>query len=103
MATAGTGHLGTAPPVTARLIPNHRRKLRRFPYVVNGERVWVEVPNVGDDNGRHFPGVGEEAEREGLIRTVRIGAAECRLMASGPFIDFARRRLAQGLTQEGRH
>lgn len=87
------------------LIPDHRRKLRRFPYVVNGERVWVEVPDVGDDNGRHFPGVGAEAEREGLVRTGRIGGAECRLTASGPFVDFARRRLAERLrpAPEGRH
>lgn len=81
------------------LIPNHRR----FPYVVNGERVWVEVPDVGDDNGRHFPGVGAEAEREGLVRTGRIGGAECRLMMSRPFIAFARRRLGERLAQEGHH
>ncbi|KMS73671.1 hypothetical protein ACM01_17780 [Streptomyces viridochromogenes] len=85
------------------LIPNHRRKLRRFPYVVAGERVWVEVPDVGDDNGRHFPGVGEEAEREGLVRVGRIGAAECRLMASVPFVEFACRRLRERLAREGRH
>ncbi|WP_051742104.1 aminoglycoside N(3)-acetyltransferase [Streptomyces xylophagus] len=84
------------------LIPNHRRKLRRFPYVVAGERVWVEVPDVGDDNGRHFPGVGAEAEREGLLRIGRIGAADCRLMASVPFTEFAHRRLQERLTREGR-
>ncbi|SNX88537.1 aminoglycoside 3-N-acetyltransferase [Streptomyces sp. TLI_55] len=85
------------------LIPNHRRKLRRFPYVIDGQRVWVEVPDVGDDNGRHFPGVGAEAEQEGLVRIGRIGGAECRLMASGPFIEFARRRLQERLAEEGRH
>nr|WP_203598369.1 AAC(3) family N-acetyltransferase [Streptomyces sp. SID7909] len=84
------------------LIPNHRRKLRRFPYIVEGERVWVEVPDVGDDNGRHFPGVGAEAEDAGLVRVGAIGAAECRLMESRPFIAFAARRLQERLSQEGR-
>ncbi|MFJ7630959.1 aminoglycoside N(3)-acetyltransferase [Streptomyces sp. NPDC097595] len=84
------------------LIPNHRRKLRRFPYVVDGERVWVEVPDVGDDNGRHFPGVGAEAERAGLVRVGVIGAAECRLMESRPFVEFAARHLRERLAGEGR-
>ncbi|UZK53784.1 AAC(3) family N-acetyltransferase [Streptomyces drozdowiczii] len=84
------------------LIPNHRRKLRRFPYLVDGERVWVEAPDVGDDNGRHFPGVGAEAEDAGLVRTGVIGAAECRLMESRPFIEFAARRLRERLAAEGR-
>ncbi|WP_405762203.1 AAC(3) family N-acetyltransferase [Streptomyces sp. NBC_01420] len=84
------------------LIPDHRRKLRRFPYVVDGERVWVEVPDVGDDNGRHFPGVGAEAEEAGLVRVGAIGAAECRLMESRPFIEFAARRLRERLAGEGR-
>ncbi|MEW2124821.1 AAC(3) family N-acetyltransferase [Streptomyces sp. NPDC007259] len=84
------------------LIPNHRRKLRRFPYVVDGERVWVEVPDVGDDNGRHFPGVGAEAEDAGLVRVGVIGDAECRLMESRPFIEFAARRLRERLAADGR-
>ncbi|MFD6415433.1 aminoglycoside N(3)-acetyltransferase [Streptomyces sp. NPDC060194] len=85
------------------LVPNHRRKLRRFPHVVDGERVWVEVPDVGDDNGRHFPGVGADAERAGLVRIGRIGGAECRLMPSGAFVAFGSRRLGERLAGEGRH
>ncbi|MFJ8621270.1 aminoglycoside N(3)-acetyltransferase [Kitasatospora sp. NPDC093550] len=71
------------------LVPEQRRKLRRFPYLVDAERVWVETPDVGDDNGAHFPAVGADAERQGLVRTGRIGAAHCRLMRSRPFVAAA--------------
>lgn len=76
------------------LIPGHRRKLRRFPWLVEGERVWIEAPDVGDDNGTYFPRVGAEFDAAGGIRHRGVGAADCRLMDSVPFIDFARTRLA---------
>lgn len=83
------------------LVPGHRRKLRRFPYLVEQQRVWVEVPDVGDDNDTHFPRVGAEfADYPGGpgIRTATIGQADCQLLDSVPFIDFARRRLAELVT-----
>jgi aminoglycoside 3-N-acetyltransferase len=80
------------------LVAGHRRKLRRFPYLVERHRVWVEVPDVGDDNDTHFPRVGaefaEQAAGQG-IRRANIGQADCQLIDSVPFIDFARRRLAE--------
>ncbi|MEV4681905.1 aminoglycoside N(3)-acetyltransferase [Streptomyces kurssanovii] len=83
------------------LVPGHRRKRRRFPYLVDGERVWVETEDVGDDNGRFFPAVGAAYEdlyegRPGEeVRRRTIGAAECRLLPSVPFVEFARRRLGE--------
>ncbi|WP_211226852.1 aminoglycoside N(3)-acetyltransferase [Amycolatopsis benzoatilytica] len=77
------------------LVPHHRRKVRRFPYLVDGERVWVRTGDVGDDNGRFFPQVGAEFEAAGEVRIGRIGAAECRVMDSGAFVEFARRRLGE--------
>jgi aminoglycoside 3-N-acetyltransferase len=75
------------------LVPHHRTKLRRFPYMIGNERVWVEVPDVGDDNGKYFPQIGSEAEAAGLIRSTMIGSARCELMECVPFVDFARSRL----------
>jgi len=75
------------------LVPHHRTKLRRFPCLIENERVWVEVPDVGDDNGKYFPQVGAEAEAAGLIRSTMIGSARCQLMACVPFVDFAKSRL----------
>ncbi|KLD62049.1 aminoglycoside N(3)-acetyltransferase [Dyella japonica] len=83
------------------LVPHHRTKLRGFPYVMADERVWLEVPDVGDDNGRYFPRLGEAAEAAGLIRRARIGQAACQLMPSVPLVDFASARLHEWLA-EGR-
>jgi aminoglycoside 3-N-acetyltransferase len=77
------------------LVPGHRRKLRRFPHIVEGQRVWLEAPDVGDDNDTHFPRVGADWAAQGRIRRQVIGAARCELMDAVSFIDFAKTRLAQ--------
>jgi aminoglycoside 3-N-acetyltransferase len=77
------------------LLPVHRTKLRRFPYVVEGQRVWLEAPDVGNDNDTHFPRIGAEWADRGLARHHVIGAARCELVEAVPFIDFARQRLEQ--------
>ncbi|UKD54645.1 AAC(3) family N-acetyltransferase [Amycolatopsis sp. FU40] len=77
------------------LVPRHRRKVRRFPYLVDGERVWVRTDDVGDDNGRFFPQVGAEFGETGGVRRGEIGAADCQVMDCVPFVGFARRRLAE--------
>ncbi|MFE5210863.1 hypothetical protein [Streptomyces sp. NPDC056600] len=43
---------------------------------MDGERVRIEVPDVGNDHGRHFPGVDADAEAAGLVRVGRVGAAQ---------------------------
>lgn len=75
------------------LVPHHRRKLRRFPCMIRDEQLWVEAPDVGDDNGTYFPQLGAEADAAGLIRHRTIGSAPCQLMQSVPFVEFARQRL----------
>ncbi|MEU9101617.1 AAC(3) family N-acetyltransferase [Streptomyces sp. NPDC048361] len=81
-------------------VPHHRRKLRRFPYLVGGQRVWIEARDVGDDNGTHFPRVGEEFAATGQVRTHTVGQAPCRLMSSRPLTEFASRRLGELLAGE---
>jgi aminoglycoside 3-N-acetyltransferase len=83
------------------LVDGHRRKLRRFPYLVEGQRVWVEAPDVGDDNDTHFPRIGADYAATAGIRQAGIGRADCQLLDSVPFIDFARRRLAELLPGTG--
>jgi aminoglycoside 3-N-acetyltransferase len=77
------------------LVPGHRTKLRRFPYVVEGQRVWLEAPDVGNDNDTHFPRVGADWADQGQGSRQTIGAARCELMDAVPFIDFAKDRLAE--------
>ena len=81
------------------LSPARRLKIRRFPQMVDGERVWVEAFDVADDNGRLFPGIGEEFERRSGTRIIRIGKATCRLIPVQPFVNFATNRFDQLLSQ----
>ncbi|MFB9925458.1 aminoglycoside N(3)-acetyltransferase [Amycolatopsis halotolerans] len=76
-------------------VPHHRRKVRRFPYLVDGERVWVRTDDVGDDNGRFFPQVGTEFVETGGVRRGKIGAADCQVMDCVPLVAFAQRRLGE--------
>lgn len=81
------------------LTPNPRLKVRRFPHVVDGERVWIEALDVGNDNDTHFPLVGREFEVHAGIREVMVGAAACRLIPTETFVPFAVRRLTELLAQ----
>lgn len=81
--------------------PNRRLKLRRFPMAIQGERVWIEAPDVGDDNDTHFPVVGREFEEQAGIREVLVGAAPCRLVPVRDLIPFAVRRLTELLAADG--
>ncbi|MEU1289715.1 AAC(3) family N-acetyltransferase [Kitasatospora sp. NPDC005856] len=81
--------------------PNRRLKLRRFPMAIQGERVWIEAPDVGDDNDTHFPVVGREFEELAGIREVLVGDAPCRLVPVRELIPFAVRRLTELLAADG--
>ncbi|WP_345495251.1 AAC(3) family N-acetyltransferase [Nocardia callitridis] len=85
------------------LTPNPRLRIRRFPREFDGERVWVETLDVGNDNGRHFPTVGREFEERAGIEEVMIGDAPCRLIPAQPLVDFATRRLTELLHADHSH
>ncbi|MCK2240112.1 MULTISPECIES: aminoglycoside N(3)-acetyltransferase [unclassified Crossiella] len=73
--------------------PAPRLKLRRFPLLVDGERVWCEALDVADDHGRFFPTLGAEFEQQHGIRPFRAGSAQCRLLPARALVDFAVPRL----------
>ncbi|MEV3858208.1 AAC(3) family N-acetyltransferase [Streptomyces sp. NPDC050095] len=52
------------------LTPNPRLKVRRFPRNLDGERVWLETLDVGNDNGTYFPTVGRDFELRAGITEV---------------------------------
>jgi aminoglycoside 3-N-acetyltransferase len=81
------------------LIPHRRLKIRRFPLMVDGERVWCEVPDVGNDNDTHFPTIGRDFEEHVGVEPQFVGAAECRLLRARPFVDFAIPRLTRLLDE----
>ncbi|MFJ7205976.1 aminoglycoside N(3)-acetyltransferase [Streptomyces sp. NPDC098789] len=81
-------------------VPWHRTQVRRFPYEIQHGRVWVETPDVAEDNGRFFSLLGAEAEAAGLVRSRTVGSARCLLMESGRYTDFAAARLAELLAED---
>ncbi|MFD8085740.1 aminoglycoside N(3)-acetyltransferase [Kitasatospora sp. NPDC059722] len=83
------------------LAPAPRRKLRRFPMAVAGERVWIETIDVGNDNDTHFPVVGREFEEQAGIRPALVGTAPCRLLPVRRLTPFAVRRLGELLAADG--
>ncbi|MGW6054143.1 aminoglycoside N(3)-acetyltransferase [Streptomyces sp. NPDC055189] len=82
------------------LTPSPRLKVRRFPYAINGERVWVETLDVGNDNGRHFPTVGREFEEQAGTPETIVGNAPCRLIPIQPLVAFAVPRLTELLAAD---
>lgn len=85
------------------LTPNPRLKTRRFPRDLDGERVWVETLDVGNDNGRYFPAIGREFEEQTGIEEVLVGDAPCRLIPVQPLVSFAVRRLTELLGADQQH
>ena len=71
------------------LLDRRRVKTLRFPMLDNGQRVWKEVPNVGDDNDTHFPAIGHEYASAGGVRRGLIGDARSMLFPMRGLVDFA--------------
>ena len=71
------------------LVPNRRTTVHRFPVTKNGDRVWVEAPNMANDDGVHFPIIGEQFSATGAVRTARVGNAKSILFSTRQLVDFA--------------
>jgi aminoglycoside 3-N-acetyltransferase len=61
----------------------------RFPALSNGRRVWLEAPNVADDNDTHFPIIGQQYVSAGRAQLGRIGEAQSMLFPMRDLVDFA--------------
>lgn len=73
------------------LVENRRVMRVRFPVLERGRRVWAEHPNVADDNGTHFPLIGERYLADGRARTGSIGLARGTLFSMRDLVDHGRR------------
>src|SRR3712207_3314359 len=82
------------------LIARSRLEQRRFPVLVDGERIWWETLDVGDDDDTHFPVVGRDYERHTEIRPAHIGHARTVLLPARDFVSFGSRRLTELLDKE---
>lgn len=73
------------------LVEKRRTMVCRFPGVEDGRSVWIEIPNVADDNDTHFPIIGEEYLAQAMAREGTIGTAPSLLFPMRDLVDFARR------------
>lgn len=76
------------------LIDRPRLKQRRFPVMIDGERIWWETLDVGDDNNTHFPVAGRDYELVAGIHPVLVGKATTLLLSAQSFVSFTSDRLA---------
>jgi aminoglycoside 3-N-acetyltransferase len=81
-------------------VPHRRRKLRRFPVLCGGERVWCETLDVGDDNDTHFPVVGKDFERYAGTAATTVAGARVALLPAQQFVPFAVGRLTELLSAD---
>ena len=65
--------------------------------ISSGRRVWVEVPNVADDNDTHFPIIGDQYVSMNRATVGEIGQARSVLVAMRDLVDFARRYFDEAL------
>jgi aminoglycoside 3-N-acetyltransferase len=79
------------------LVPSRRTTMSRFPMMRNGERVWMEVPDMASDNGIHFPIVGARFANNCVVRAARVGDADAMLFSTRKLVDFAKDYFAQAL------
>ena len=61
----------------------------RFPILNAGRRVWLELPNVADDNDTHFPAIGQKYLSAGRARPGAVGKARSLLFPMRDLVDFA--------------
>lgn len=72
------------------LVPKRRTGLSRYPIIQDGERVWVEKPDMAFDNGEHFPVVGKEFSEARRVAAGRVGNAQALLFSTRDLVDFAK-------------
>ena len=80
------------------LVPTRRTTVSRFPIIEKGERVWLEKPDMANDNGIHFPVVGGRFLDTGLVRVGNVGDAEAMLFSTRELVQFAKLYFEQALT-----
>lgn len=80
----------TALHLAESLAENRRTTTFRVPRLKDGRRVWVEIANVADDNGRHFPAIGERYLATGRAQVGSIGEAPSLLFSMADLVAFAK-------------
>ena len=69
------------------LVEKRRTTKVRFPSFQNGRRIWIEVPNLADDDDRLFPTIGEKYVSAGTAQVGSIGDASSTLFRMRDLVD----------------
>ncbi len=72
------------------LVPHRRTTTHRYPMIVEGRRRWVENEDMANDDGVHFPIVGEKFVADGAVRCGQVGAANSMFFSTRKLVDFAK-------------
>jgi len=65
-----------------------RTTTSRFPMAKDGSREWISVPDMGNDNGTHFPGIGQLYMRQHGISAQKVAHADAILVDVKSLVDF---------------
>lgn len=65
--------------------------------MIEGQRTWVENEDMANDDGVHFPVVGEQFVTDNAVRSGRIGEAESMFFSTRRLVDFAESYFAREL------
>lgn len=79
------------------LVPQRRTMTHRYPLMVDGIRTWVENDDMANDDGVHFPVVGEQFAASGAVRRGQVGEAGSMLFCTRALVDFAQSYFAREL------
>lgn len=79
------------------LVPKRRTTIHRYPLVIEGVRTWVENEDMANDDGTHFPVVGEQFVASNAVKSGRVGEAESLLFSTRELVDFAESYFAREL------
>lgn len=71
------------------LTPNRRTTTHRYPMMVHGVRQWVENEDMANDDGAHFPLIGEHFLASNTVATGRVGHADSLFFPTRDLVDFA--------------
>lgn len=71
------------------LVPQRRTTVHRYPLLVDGRRTWVENEDMANDNGVHFPVIGEQFIASKAVRSGHVGEADAMLFSTRELVDFA--------------
>ena len=80
------------------LVPQRRTTTHRYPMNVNGKRMWVESADMANDDGVHFPIVGDQFAAATAIRAGKVGDADSLLFSTRKLVDFAESYFARELS-----